>query len=137
MYYGTYNRILDTKGRLQIPSRLNKAEEKVFYMLRGFDGCIGIYPEESFIKLIHKLENKDFEDEESRAQIRLTTASINELSVDSHGRIAIPRAVLNDYGIGNEVTIIGVLDHFEIWDSLAFATYSLANSKSRQSMKGN
>lgn len=137
MYYGSYDRILDNKGRLQIPARLNKADEKIFYMLRGFDGCISIYPSKNFEALMEKLSNKDFEDEDSRAQIRIITSSINELNVDSHGRIAIPKAVLNDYRIGSEVKIIGVLDHFEIWDTLAYATYTLQHSLGRTSMKGN
>ena len=50
-----------------------------------------------------------------------------EMKVDSHGRILIAREVLDDYQLDNEVTVIGVLDHFEIWDEGAYARYMLEN----------
>ncbi|MDY6429573.1 MAG: division/cell wall cluster transcriptional repressor MraZ [Bacilli bacterium] len=137
IYFGEYSRTLDDKGRLQIPSRLNRSNEKIFYMLRGFDGCISIYPEESFLKYIARLESLDYEDAQNRAKIRILLSSTNELSVDAHGRISLSKAILKDYSINKEVTIIGVLDHFEIWDTLALSNYKLSNRAFTEFMKGN
>lgn len=47
------------------------------------------------------------------------------MKVDSHGRILLGKALLEEYAIGQDVTIIGALDHFEIWDTAAFAMYQV------------
>ena len=129
-FFGTYERLLDEKGRLQLPTKLVEKGTKKLYMLRGFEGCISIYGEDEFNKLIAKLESLDYRNEEDRAYIRLTTASVNELSVDSHGRITLGSAIMNSYRIGSSVTLIGVLDHFEVWDAGEYARYLLKNTMS-------
>ena len=56
------------------------------------------------------------------------------MDVDSHGRIALTKQLVDDYRIGKSITIIGVLDHFEIWDEMSYAKYLLANSKDFESL---
>ena len=50
-------------------------------------------------------------------------SSVTELVIDKVGRIQIPTQVLNKYQIGRQVMIIGVGDHFEIWDLNKFKQY--------------
>ena len=78
---------------------------------------------------MEKLQAKDYFDPDSRRDVRLALASVKELPVDIHGRVLLGKDTLRDNGIGHEVTIIGVLDHFEIWDSLAYARYDLAEGR--------
>ena len=128
-YFGTYDRSLDEKGRLQIPPKLLEREgENAFYLLKGFEGCISIFDQKGFDRYLQKLEELDFFDEETRGFIRQTAASIVPLKFDSHGRIQIGKAILDAYGIGRNVTVIGCLDHFEIWDPTAYASYALRTS---------
>jgi len=127
-YFGKFDRSLDTKGRLQVPPSLLVEGETQIYLLKGFEGCISMYSEESFNKLVDKLEGMDFLDENSRAYIRLVSASIVPMKLDAHGRITLGKAILEDYGISDKVTLIGVLDHFEIWDTDSYARYNVAHS---------
>ena len=127
IYFGQYNRSLDEKGRLLIPKKL-KGEGNKYYVLRGFEGCLSIYEEDKFLKLLEKIQNMDYFDEDSRHLIRIMSSSIQELPLDSHGRILLGKDLLDDYRIGREVVLIGVIDHFEIWDSLAYASYQLKYS---------
>lgn len=122
-FYGTYARTLDEKNRLQVPSKLVKELPDKFYVLRGFEGCLDVYLEEDFLRLTDDLSTLSYRDPKSRAYVRLTLASVVELEVDSHGRISLYKGLVDSYKVGKDVTLIGALDHFEIWDTLAYQKY--------------
>ncbi len=124
IYFGTYRRTLDAKRRLQIPSRLMNAEAgMMLYVLRGFDGCLDIYDEDGFQKKINELLSRDTLDSASRDYVRLSASSVEPLQVDSHGRIMLPAELLGRHSISQDVTILGALDHFELWDTKAYEEY--------------
>jgi len=126
MYFGTYNRTLDEKGRLQMPSKLLSENCKSLYIMKGFDGCVSIYEEEHFQGFVGKLNSMDYFDKESRDFVRNASASIAKLEIDAHGRISLGKQILDTYGISAEVTLIGVLDHLELWDSVKYENYQAA-----------
>ena len=127
MFFGKYNRSLDVKGRLLIPAKLLSENEESLYVLRGFDGCLSVYQEDAFKKFFEELQSMDYRNEEQRAYIRLAASSVNEMKIDSHGRILLGKQIQDEYGIGQDVTIIGVLDHFEIWDAKSYARYLVSH----------
>jgi len=133
-FFGTYSRTLDDKKRLQIPSKLVKEMPHSFYVLRGFEGCLSIYEEAEFNALMAKLESLSYLSETARNYVRLSSASVEELDVDSHGRITLPKELADGYKIGNDVVLIGVLDHFELWDASAYAAYLQAKSPLYESL---
>ena len=83
---------------------------------------------------MESLSQLDWNDETNRAYIRLATSSANEMKIDSHGRILIGREILGDYQLDRDVTVIGVLDHFEVWDAKAYAKYQLTHGSSFESL---
>ena len=134
LFLGKYNRTLDEKGRLQLPAKLIGENKGTYYILRGFESCIAVYPEKKFEEWMESLSELDWNDEANRAFIRLAASSANEMKVDSHGRILIGREVLDDYQLDNDVTVIGALDHFEIWDCKAYAKYQLTHGSSYEAL---
>ena len=137
IFYGTYVRTLDEKNRLQVPSKLLNALPKKFYVLRGFEGCLDVYLEDDFTRLVDDLSSLSYRDPKSRAYVRLTLASVSELEVDSHGRISLCKGLIDAYHIGKDVTMIGALDHFEIWDSSAYEKYESENASSYEALAEN
>jgi MraZ protein len=133
-FFGTYSRTLDEKNRLQLPSKLVEQKNGHYFVLRGFEGCLSIYEEAEFQKLLEKLQALDYLDETNRAYVRLAAASANELDVDSHGRLCLGQQLVDDYRIGKSVTVIGVLDHFEVWDATSYAKYLLEHSSSYEAL---
>lgn len=129
-FFGTYERNLDAKYRLQIPNKLVKEMPERFYILRGFEGCLSVYLEEDFDRLIDSLEKMTYLDQKTRTYMRLFLASVDALEVDSHGRISLGSDTVSRYKFSNEVTIIGVLDHFEIWDRSKYEEFLATNSLS-------
>ena len=50
-------------------------------------------------------------------------SSVIELPLDKVNRIQLPKDTLTRYHISKNVIIIGVGDHFEIWDSESYHRY--------------
>lgn len=128
VYLGTYNRSLDNKFRLQLPPKLLPNEEKEFVLSCGLDGCLSVYPKEGFDKLVEKMSQFDFLDDKKRAFVRLTSGSALPISLDSHGRISIGKDIAERFSLSGSVTIIGALDHFEIWNVALYEKYLLKSS---------
>ena len=124
MLVGSYEYQLDDKWRVGIPAKLRNSWGNTVYLLKGYDGCISIYPEESFNKFIEKLENLPFEKEKARLHQRVLLSSVQELVIDKQGRLLIPKTVINKYSLVNkEIMIIGMLDHLEIWYKGTYQNY--------------
>lgn len=122
-YFGTYTRNLDQKHRLQIPSKLNSSLPDCLYILRGFEGALEIYEEAAFNDLLARLSKLSYQNPTARTYIRLALSSATKLDVDAHGRITLPVEYLSRYNIGDQVVVIGVLDHFELWDAESYDAY--------------
>lgn len=131
MYFGYYEHSLDDKGRLMIPAKLREGLSggSPLYVLKGFEGCLSIYNEISFMKLTDRLSSLAYEDKEARSYIRNVLGSVTQLNVDKLGRIQIPVTILSKYQISRQVAVIGVGDHFEVWDLAKYNEYELENSK--------
>ena len=57
----------------------------------------------------------------------------NHFPVDD---VLLGKDLLFDYSIGKDVTLIGVLDHLELWDATSYAKYLLANASSYETLAG-
>ena len=123
-YYGRYERTLDERGRLQLPSKLfGNALPKSFFTLKGFEGCVSIYEKAAFDSLLSELSQKSYLVKNNRSFIRATLDSVKELEVDAHGRITISKDLSERYEIKSAVVVLGVIDHFEIWDQEKYEAY--------------
>ena len=132
MYFGYYEHSLDDKGRLMIPSKLREGliAGSPLYVIKGFEGCLSVYNEATFSKLCSQIEELSYNDKTTRNYIRNVLGSVVILNVDKLGRIQIPTSVLNRYNILKNVSVLGVGDHFEIWDLEAYLNYQKENEES-------
>lgn len=135
-FFGSYSRNLDPKGRLLLPSKLGIPSNETLYLCRGLEGCLSVYLEKDFMAMDEKLEALNFLDRDTRAYIRLLTSSIVDAEVDSHGRILLSKALLEEYGLSNKLVILGVMDHLEIWDEEKYASYKSGKQASFEDLAG-
>lgn len=134
VFFGSYSRNLDPKGRLLLPKELGIAPGEALYVMKGFEGCLSIYREGDFQEALSKLASLSYADSDNRAYVRLAASSMKKLPLDSVGRILLGRDTLKDYAIGKEVTLIGVIDHLELWDAAAYASYLLRNGRNYEAL---
>ena len=134
MFFGSYVHTLDNKGRLVIPSKLRDEAGTRVYILKGFDGALSIYKSSDFDKMVEEINTLPFNKRNSRAYLRVQLASTCELDVDKQGRVQLPSQLLEKYGIGKDVVVIGVGDHMEVWDKKTYEDYEKGVDKDFESI---
>ncbi|MBP5694141.1 MAG: division/cell wall cluster transcriptional repressor MraZ [Bacilli bacterium] len=123
MFFGKYESNLDQKGRVVIPSKYREEIGEKLYLVKGFEGCVSLYKEEDFTSFIDKLKSLQYEKSKVRQYQRLLLESVVELTIDKQGRVLIPTRTLKEYEISSKVTIVGVINHLELWDSVKYDNY--------------
>ena len=114
MFMGEYHHTIDSKGRLIIPSKIRDDLGNSFFMTRGLEGCLYVYPKSNWKNIIAKYkEIPDTKDKRYFMRIFLSGATNCEL--DSQGRVNIPTPLLDYAKLEKECLIIGVDDRLEIW----------------------
>ena len=139
MFFGHYEHSLDEKGRLLLPKKIKEElkESSPLYVLKGFEGCLSVYRQDEFLKLCQECEKISFNKKNSRSYLRAVLSSVIELPIDKVNRIQLPKDVLSRYQISKNVIIIGVGDHFEIWDSDSYTKYEEEVNKSFETIAEN
>lgn len=120
MFYGEYEHSLDKKGRLILPAKFREAAKanyiEKFYVTRGLDSCLFMFPEEEWKSQEAKFKSMSFTKSQSRKFNRLFFSGAQESTFDGQGRILIPKYLKDFAGIKRDVMIIGVANRIEIWD---------------------
>lgn len=123
MFFGSYQHTLDAKGRMMIPSKLREQLGSKVFIMRGYEHCISIYKEEDFLNRMKEVQKLAYNKEDPRRVVRVEARSVVEIDIDEVGRILLPKKTLDEYHIGRKIMIVGVIDHFEIWDLDAWELY--------------
>lgn len=130
-FYGNYRSSVDDRGRIIIVKRLregNASEDKSRYWLaRGFDGCLAVFPLDEWEHFIMEARSQPFRKRDPRLYQRETFSNAYPAKIDRLGRILIQKELLDEFGIGKEVRLLGVSDHIEIWDPDTYDAYKKAN----------
>lgn len=119
MFYGEHEHKLDKKGRIIIPSTFREASKEnyveKFFVTRGLDTCLFMFPEEEWKQQEAKFKNLSFTKSQARKFNRLFFSGAVEAIPDKQGRILIPSYLKNYAGIKKEIMLIGVSSRIEIW----------------------
>lgn len=126
---GTFNKILDGKRRLAIPKRLREElatkEFPQIYIAPGTELSLLLFSEKGFEQQAQRLKEYSKNGPEAAQYLRLYYSRAEKVEVDSQGRICIPErlADLGHLEAKQEVVLIGVQDHAELWSVERWNTY--------------
>jgi MraZ protein len=123
MLVGTFEHRLDSKGRLVIPARFREELGSSVVASFGIDRCVSIYSQKSWEGVLEKLHSLPYSKGKTRDLVRVLLASAHEIPIDPAGRILLPQSLRDQAEIDQEVSINGVLDHIEVWNSVKWDTY--------------
>lgn len=115
MFIGEYHHSIDDKGRLIIPSKFRDELGERFIVTRGIENCLFVYSEDSWTKIVNKLETLPFTKKDARQFIRFFLSGASEAEFDKQGRINITSPLISYANINKECVIIGTGDRLEIW----------------------
>ncbi len=93
-----------------------KAITEVRVVLTTFDGCITAFPWQDWLLLEEKFSKIPNPSASIRAFRRLFLGGAEEQAIDAQGRIRLSADHREYAGIGGEVTILGLINRFELWD---------------------
>ena len=120
-FIGNIEAKTDSKGRVFLPACFRRilqagGYDKVMLRKDVYQDCLVIYPEESWNRQLDLLRSR-LDKWNSRHQMifRQFVADVEELSIDSNGRILLQKRYLNMAGIKQEVRFVGMDDTIEIW----------------------
>ena len=111
----------DSKGRIFVPAGFRRTVQtggatKLMMRKDIFQDCLVLYPEESWNEQLNTLRIKlDRWNSQHQMIFRQFVADVEEINIDSNGRILIPKRYLKMAGIIQEVRFIGMDDTIEIW----------------------
>lgn len=137
MFTGSYPMTVDAKARVTLPaafrSQIDAVDGKKTLCLLPMKDCVHGYPVNAFEKYVADLFHHDSEGEDSsrrnRREDTLKRALLSRvvtIDLDSAGRVALGKldasrpGVRENLGLTSEVTVIGVDDHFEVWNTQAW-----------------
>lgn len=118
---GTYECKADTKGRLTLPTALKKqltsALKEGFVLKRAvFQPCLELYPMTEWNRMMDKVNKLNRFKKKNNDFIRLFTAGVKIVEVDTNGRLNIPKDLQIFAGITKEVVMASAVNILEIWD---------------------
>ena len=125
IFIGSIDAKTDEKGRVFVPSVFRKAlqkegEEELVLRRDIFENCLVLYPKSVWNARVDAIRARTNPfDRQQQQGLRLFTADAENITLDSNGRILIPRRYLEPAGIKNEVRFNGMYDTIEIWSKQA------------------
>lgn len=122
-FKGQAENTIDGKGRVPVPAKMRKSlsadAKDTFVATRGEGQFVVLFPldywEQEIEAKLARLNNFDAQDREF---IRSLYRWAEEVTMDSQGRIALPKALATfaDLKTSSKARIIGAFDCIEIWD---------------------
>ncbi len=137
-FKGSYAYSVDNKGRINIPARLRKyvspEANDTFVITRGYEQCLFVYPLDEWNTLESSIRQLSPTNSRHRFFMRTLLERATESQLDGQFRISIPKELLQFAHIENEVLIIGVLEHIEIWNPGIYEQYVKTQSESYETV---
>jgi len=132
MLTGEYEHTLDNKGRLFVSNKLRSqidADEygSSFYLVLGANGILCLYPEIYFQQIALAGAPGMAAPDEAVTFERLSFALANKVELDRQGRLLLSEKIRRRAKITNALTLVGVRDHIELWNTDSWEMYLADN----------
>ncbi len=125
---GEYEHVVDGKGRVLVSNKLRNqidADEhgSNFYLVFGSNGILCLYPEKYFEQIALAVAPRTTAPDEAVAFERISFALTNKIELDGQGRLLLNEKLRKRAGLKDKITLVGVRDHIELWNSESWEQY--------------
>ncbi len=119
-FLGEFDHTMDTKGRVSLPSRFRDIISDKFYISKGPDNTLYIYPEWSWEKIIEKIMEIPQHDKLATEAAEEYLKGVAEAELDPQGRLRID-AKLREYALlGKKIVFTGAGNRIKIYAKEVF-----------------
>lgn len=122
MFFGEFQYKIDEKGRVPLPPRFRRDLKEGLVLTRGLEKCITAYPLYEWKKIAATLTSGSVTPSKLRKLNRALFATAFSVVMDGQGRIALPTALRQYAGLGEEVVIAGANNCLELWNKEQWET---------------
>ena len=125
---GEYQHIVDNKSRVLISNKLRSQIDadvhgSSFYLVLGANGVLCLYPEKYFEQIALAVAPGATAPDEAVAFERMSFALTSKVELDNQGRLLLNDSLRKRAGLKDQITLIGVRDHIELWNSESWEQY--------------
>jgi MraZ protein len=127
---GTYQCSLDEKGQLTLPRAIRDQLgcSDTVLLSPGPDKCLWLTNQPHLERLGERLDHSQANETDVRVFKRLYFAQTEKLTINNDGRVTIPERLGQFAGLHQEVVLVGIDDHFEVWDAARWRSYTQQKS---------
>jgi MraZ protein len=125
--FGEYDCKADEKGRIILPASLKRqvspdARDR-FMINRGFETYLALYPMNEWEIIKRNISKLNLYIKKNRDFVRYFFRGATEVVLDASNRILIPRSLMEYAKIEKEITLLGFIDHIEIWSKKGYTDW--------------
>jgi MraZ protein len=125
---GEYLHVVDNKSRVLISNKLRTQIDvdehgSNFYLVFGANGILCLYPEKYFEQIALAVTPGTTAPDEAVAFERISFALASKVELDGQGRLLLNERLRKRAGLKDHITLIGVRDHIELWNSENWEQY--------------
>ena len=125
---GEYQHVVDSKSRVLISNKLRGQIDvdehgSNFYLVLGTNGILCLYPEKYFEQIVLAVAPQTAAPDEAVAFERISFALTSKVELDAQGRLLLNERLRKRAGLKDKVTLVGVRDHIELWNSENWERY--------------
>jgi len=127
---GTMLGNLDDKRAITLPRSIREQLGNVPMLLvsPGPDQCLWLTNQAHLDRLAERLEKSSAREQDVRVFKRLYYAQTEKLPMSPEGRLVISERLAQFAGLHQEVVLVGIDDHFELWDVARWRQYTQEKS---------
>ena len=125
---GEYQHVVDGKGRVLISNKLRNQIDvdehgSNFYLVFGVNGVLCLYPEKYYEQIVLAMAPKTTAPDEAVAFERMSFALTSKVELDGQGRLLVNERLRTRAGLKDNITLVGVRDHIELWNNENWEQY--------------
>jgi MraZ protein len=124
VFQGASNLALDAKGRLGVPTRHREVLQLIcqgrLTVTKHPDGCLMLFPRPTWETFRDKVAALPMS---AAGWKRVFLGNAMDVDIDSASRLLVSPELRKSAGLKNDVMLIGMGSHFELWDAEAHAAH--------------
>ncbi|MFQ6035044.1 MAG: division/cell wall cluster transcriptional repressor MraZ [Sedimentisphaerales bacterium] len=125
---GEYQHVIDAKSRVLISNKLRSQIDvdehgSNFYLVLGANGILCLYPEKYFEQIVLSVAPRAAAPDEAVAFERMSFALASKVELDAQGRLLLNERLRKRAGLKDQITLVGVRDHIELWNNEDWEQY--------------
>ena len=115
-FMGEFCHAVDGKNRITLPAKWRTSEEDELFLMPGTAAhCLRIIPSNVLDDI--RAKAAALPGAERTVALRRIGSQSRQVAIDKHGRLSLPEEFCQQLKLSGNVTLVGVVETFEIWNT--------------------